>query len=132
FLAGLMIEKSPCLHAELIVPIPLSPKRLRSRGFHQSYQLARPLGKKWKIPVDPFLLVRREGEKSQIGLTRAERFQNVKGAFSIPEKLKKKVVGRALLLVDDVYTTGATMTEAARTLQKEGATVSFLTLARRR
>lgn len=113
----------------LIIPVPLHIKRLRQRGFNQSLILARALAKKWQIPVNFSLLKRHKFTLTQTGLNKAERNKNIKGAFEVSDK--KNIAGRNVILIDDVYTTGATINECAKTLIKAGAQkVTVLTLAR--
>ncbi len=113
----------------LIIPVPLHIKRLRQRGFNQSLILARALAKKWQIPVNFSLLKRHKFTLTQTGLNKTERKQNIKGAFEVSDK--KKIAGKNVILVDDVYTTGATINECAKILTKAGAQkVTVLTLAR--
>jgi ComF family protein len=113
----------------LIIPVPLHIKRLRQRGFNQSLILARALAKKKQIPVNFSLLKRNKFTETQTGLNKAERNKNIKGAFEVSDK--KKIVGKNVILVDDVYTTGATINECAKILTKAGAQkVTVLTLAR--
>lgn len=115
--------------SSLIVPVPLHIKKLRERGFNQSLILANALGEKQRIPVNFSLLKRRKFTLTQTGLNRTEREKNVKGAFAVSDK--KKVAGKNVILIDDVYTTGATINECAKTLIKAGAQkVAVLTLAR--
>ena len=114
---------------DLIVPVPLHPKRLRWRGFNQSLLLARQVHRLYELPLDPFVLYRDRETAPQTELTEDERRKNVRGAFAIhPGKsLKEKCV----LLVDDVYTSGATVNECSRALVRGGAkAVYVLTLAR--
>ena len=113
----------------LIVPVPLHVKRLRERGFNQSLILARAIEGKRKIPVDFSLLKRHKFTLTQTGSNKKERKQNIKGAFEI--RNPKKILGKNIILIDDVYTTGATVNECAKTLIKAGTRkVSVLTLAR--
>ena len=113
----------------LIIPVPLHIKRLRERGFNQSLILARALAKKWQIPVNFSLLKRHKSTLTQTGLHKTERKQNIKGAFEVSDK--NKIANKNVILVDDVYTTGATINECAKTLIKAGAQkVTVLTLAR--
>jgi ComF family protein len=113
----------------LIIPVPLHIKRLRQRGFNQSLILAHALAKKWQIPVNFSLLKKHKFTLTQTGLNKAERNKNIKGAFEVSDK--KKIAGKNVILVDDVYTTGATINECAKTLTKAGAQkVTALTLAR--
>lgn len=114
---------------DLIIPVPLHLKRLRWRGFNQSLLLARAIGQGKQIPVDPFLLERVRPTAPQTELTEKERKNNVRGAFaiSVPEHLQ----GASVLLIDDVYTSGATVNECAQVLRQNGArAVDVFTLAR--
>lgn len=114
---------------DFIIPVPLHIRRLRWRGFNQSLLLAQAIGQKEKIAVEPFLLERTRSTAPQIQLSEKERKSNVQGAFTVsdPERLQ----GTCVLLVDDVYTSGATVNECARVLRRSGATdVDVFTLAR--
>lgn len=114
---------------DLTIPVPLHPKRLRWRGFNQAVILAREVGRLWEIPVDPFLLLRSRETPPQTELREDERRKNVRGAFAVNPR--KSVQGKKLLLVDDVYTSGATVNECSRTLLCAGAKqVQVLTLTR--
>lgn len=117
-------EKPP----DLILPIPLHPRRRRRRGYNQSELLARPLGRALGIPTDGSALRRTRHTVPQVGLGPDERHENVRGAFMA----EAAVVGaKHILLVDDVLTTGATMSAAAEALLAAGATsVSAYCLAR--
>ncbi len=113
----------------LTMPVPLHPKRLRERGFNQSLLLARHVVKKLHTELDFLSLRRIRYTAPQTGLGSDERRKNVRGAFMViaPEKVK----GMRVLLVDDVATTGNTMSECARMLKKVGAKeVLCLVLAR--
>lgn len=112
----------------LIVPVPLHKSRLRHRGFNQSLMLARIVSKQLKKDLDYTTLKRTRQTRAQTGLKGEERRRNVKGAFQVKDSSVFK--GKRVLLVDDVYTTGATITECARTLKRAGAEISVLTLAR--
>ena len=120
-----------------VLPVPLHPQKFRSRGFNQSYLLIHH----WKaiakgrhlslsnIPILTDVLIRTSVTVPQTGLGRGQRLKNVKGAFSVQSP--EKVYGKKVLVVDDVYTTGATVNECARILLKFGAEcVDVLTLAR--
>lgn len=110
-----------------ILPLPLHSDRLRARGFNQSAELARHLGKALQCPVDPFSCRRRRATPPQVGLPHAQRAANVRGAFECTGSYE----GEHLLLVDDVMTTGATANECARTLKLHGAaSVSVAIVAR--
>ena len=114
---------------DLVVPVPLHVKRLRERGFNQAYLLVRTWAKKEGVQVDSLALRRHRYTEPQTVLTRADRIKNTRQAFSLrhPESVK----GKKILLVDDVYTTGATVNECARVLMNGRAeSVDVLTLAR--
>ncbi|MEE8475108.1 MAG: ComF family protein [Myxococcota bacterium] len=100
----------------LIVPIPLHPRRLRTRGFNPSARLARVLARDRRVRVDPVALERIRDTPSQTGLSRKERRRNVRGAFRA-----RGHVPRDVWLVDDVVTTASTLAEAARALRRSGA-----------
>lgn len=104
---------------DMILPVPLHISRLRRRGFNQSLLLARALAKRRSLPIQPSLLVRTRATSPQVGLSELERRRNTAGAFAVPEP--GKVRDRSVLLIDDVYTTGATLNECARTLRRAGA-----------
>ncbi len=129
-LAALMAEHPLLLEDyDFIAPVPLHVRRLRERGFNQSGLLAAHIGKASKIEVNPFILERPIPTLPQAGMKSRERTINVRGAFSIRKGISMK--GKRILLIDDVYTTGATSRECARTLKKGGAEkVNILTLAR--
>ncbi len=114
---------------DVIVPVPLHPKRRRVRGFNQSALLARNLGRSLGLPVSEAALRRVRLTLPQVGLTDAERVKNVLGAFLCSKTAL--AAGKRILLVDDVMTTGATVRSAAQALLQAGALrVSVLTLAR--
>jgi ComF family protein len=102
---------------DLLVPVPLHLDRLRDRGYNQSLQLARQVGKLLAVPVAPALLRRVRTTVPQQGLDASARKSNLRGAFTVTGSL----AGRHLLLVDDVLTTGATAGECTRVLQAAGA-----------
>jgi ComF family protein len=113
----------------ILVPVPLHPSRKNWRGFNQAELLAVELSKRFKVRINSNLIVRVINTKTQVGLSREERKKNIKGAFRIsqsarhrrgsPEAAKYK--GKSFILVDDVFTTGATMAEAAKVLKNAGA-----------
>ncbi|MBI4526449.1 MAG: ComF family protein [Deltaproteobacteria bacterium] len=119
----------PQVYFDAIIPVPLHRKRLRWRGFNQAVVLAREVSRAWNVPVDPFVLSRTRETPPQTQLTEEERRKNVRGAFVLNRK--KSVKRKVLLLVDDVYTSGATARECSRVLRRAGAKeVHVLTLAR--
>lgn len=128
-LAELMIDGWPVWEqaVDLILPIPLHPRRQRRRGYNQSQLLAQRLGKELGIDCEPFLLRRTRHTAPQVGLGPEARRENVRGAFLADAGL----AGRHVLLVDDVLTTGETMKAAAEALLTVGvASVSSYCLAR--
>jgi ComF family protein len=113
----------------LILPVPLSPDRLKDREFNHSLALAGSISREFGLPVNSSILRRKKGSRAQVGLTPKERWLNVRGVFNI--KGPGFIKGRRIVLVDDVLTTGATSNECARVLKKAGAArVEVLTLAR--
>ncbi len=117
--------------ADLLIPVPLHRRRLMWRQFNQAQALAASVGRACGKTVEPFLLRRVKPTLPQIGLTRAQRADNVQGAFAVPDEAKPFVEGRAIVLVDDVLTTGATINAAARALLRAGAArVDVLVFAR--
>ena len=116
---------------DLIVPVPLHRWRLLQRRYNQSALLALQLGRLSGKPVAPDLLRRRRNTPSQGRLSRAQRQQNVRGAFTVAPGRVSEVTGNGILLIDDVLTTGATVEACARVLKRAGAArVEVLTLAR--
>ena len=101
---------------DAIVPIPLHPTRLRERGFNQSQILARPIAALLGVPLKPQLLHRRIPTRHQVGLSEAERMENLKDAFCAAPETR----GRRILLIDDTCTTGTTLRRAAETLLTQG------------
>jgi ComF family protein len=102
---------------DIILPIPLHRSRLRSRGYNQAYELAKPVARKLDVPVDPWRLQRVRKTPSQTDLPRRQRAKNVRGAFSV----SGDVNGIRIALVDDVMTTGHTSNGAAEALVGAGA-----------
>lgn len=116
--------------ADLLVPIPLARTRLLSRRFNQAQIIASEVAHRRKIKVAPFAVVRARSTKSQVSLSRTARHRNVAGAFIVPPSSVPAVTGKAIVLVDDVITTGATASAAAQALKKAGARrVDVLALA---
>jgi ComF family protein len=117
--------------AELIVPVPLTRWRLLSRRFNQAAILAQEVSRHAGVPADPLVLQRTRFARTQVGLTHDQRRRNVAGAFMVPRSRRHRVVGRNVLLIDDVITTGATAEACARVLKRAGAArVDVLALAR--
>ncbi len=103
---------------DLLVPVPLHPRRKRTRGFNQAHLIARRLGRAWGCPVRPDVLARVTETEPQTALDSAARLANVRGAFRL--RRPEAVAGRHVLLVDDILTTGATASACARALEAGG------------
>ncbi len=117
--------------ADLLIPVPLHRLRLAARRFNQSALLARAISRTSGVPVDTDTLHRRKATSPQVGLTRSQRAANVQGAFRVAPERALAVEGRAVVLVDDVLTSGATINAAARALLRAGAgRVDVLVFAR--
>jgi ComF family protein len=117
--------------ADMIIPVPLYRTRLIQRRYNQSSELGRHISKLSDVAFCPDYLTRLRNTKQQVGLTGKERERNVQGAFRVPEGKKPEISGRNILLIDDVYTSGATVKAAARALKRAGSRqVDVLTFAR--
>lgn len=122
-------QKTP-LPADVIVPVPLHPNRLRERGFNQATLLARESGRRIGLLVVVGSLIRARETPPQVGLSAQERKENVKEAFRC---LDDRLAGKRVLLIDDVCTTGATLTACSTALRQASVhSVWALTLARPR
>ena len=111
-------EAEPHLQGHSLVPVPLHKGRLRQRGYNQSALLAREAGRVTGLPVDEDLLMRTRATPPQVSLsTREQREQNVAGSF----QARRHVAGQRFVLVDDVVTTGSTMSACASALKAAGA-----------
>lgn len=116
--------------ADVLVPVPLARWRLLSRRFNQAQILATETGRLAGKPVNPFALARRRSTKHQVGLTRGQRLKNVTGVFRVPANELPNVSGKAIVVIDDVITSGATASAAAIALKRAGARrVDVLALA---
>ena len=112
---------------DIIVPVPLHWKRVAGRGFNQSMELARPVSAHFHLPLDSATCVRRQATVPQITLEKRSRLRNIKGAFD----LRRDIGARHVVLLDDVVTTGATVSElAAQLLQRGAERVDVWALAR--
>lgn len=117
--------------ADLVIPVPLHVRRLWYRRANQAALLAQAIARQAGRPFAPTVLRRVRPTEQQVGLTADQRNRNVRGAFGVADRAAATVRGRRVLLVDDVYTTGATVKAATRTLLKAGAVaVDVLVFAR--
>lgn len=114
-LAGLIAARAEPL-PELLIPVPMHPRKLRRRGFNQSEEVAHWLSRQLRIPVSRRLLLRIHQSDAQSTLRRRQRLKNLKGAFRVTDRIPSHVA-----LIDDVMTTGATAEELSRLLKKNGA-----------
>lgn len=111
---------------DVIVPVPVHPDRLRERGYNQAEEIAKPLAARYCLPVRNDLVVRQGKTVAMKKLSREERMENMRRAFSVSaeEKVPKKI-----LIIDDIYTTGATVDAMSQLLLERGAVhVWFLTV----
>jgi ComF family protein len=128
----LMRIAAPLLaEADVIAPVPLHRWRLVSRRYNQSALLASALAKAAGREIEPDLMQRRRSTRPQVGMSARARRRNVSGAFAVRPAKLDLVKDRRILLVDDVFTTGATVEECAKVLRRAGAAgVDVVTLAR--
>jgi ComF family protein len=128
-LADLVPKQSEDFAADAVVPVPLDQARFRERGYNQAELIAKPLARLLGIPFRSYLLVRTRPRPNHLRLTRRERWETVRGAYAPCERAP--VDKLRVLLVDDVFTTGATLDACSRALKGAGAArVVGLTIAR--
>ena len=125
---GAELRKTEFTMADLIVPVPLHPKKMRIRGYNQSEMIANGLSQSLHLPVNTNTLHRGEATQTQTRKSRFDRFRNVEGKFQVRNISDLK--GKHIILTDDVVTTGATLEACAiALLEIEGTRVSIVTLA---
>ncbi len=121
--AGPSVSRTSLSRTIAVVPVPLHKRKQAQRGFNQAETIARSALKRLSRPqrfdLSTGVLVRRRETGSQIGLTRPQRRENLRGAFAVSDPAR--IVNRDVLLIDDVYTTGTTASECARVLRRAGA-----------
>lgn len=122
-MSKLVIEDNFLRRAQLIIPVPLHPTRMRERGYNQSELLTKNMGDYLNIPISKKSLLRVRNTKSQTRLSTKQRRENVKGAFTVKESAH--IANKHILLVDDVFTTGATLDECAIALLNGGANAVY-------
>lgn len=132
-LARLMVQAGHEFWAArpLLVPVPLHRSRMIARRYNQSAELAQAIGRLTGLTVDTRLLRRHRRTRQQVGLSHDGRARNVAGAFSAHPETLARLAGRPVVLIDDVYTTGATLKAATRALKRGGADhIDVLSFAR--
>lgn len=118
---------APPFPVDMLIPVPLYPARQRMRGFNQAELLAERVAARWGVSVETSLLFRTQQTTPQMLLPREERLDKVKGVFAA----SRVPAGRMVGLIDDVYTTGATLRECSRVLRAAGAErILVISLAR--
>ncbi len=128
-LARLVVRDPALFAADAVVPVPLDPGRRRERGYNQAELIARPLARLLGIPFRSYLLVRTRPRPDKLRLTRRERWETVRGAYATRQGVQ--VDKLRVILVDDVFTTGATLDACSQALRRAGAArVACLTVAR--
>jgi len=118
-LANLLTKKNLATEV-ILVPVPIHPNRLAARGYNQAELLATAIGKELNLPVLPHALLRAVDNPSQVKMTRKERYENTKYAFAAGPDAAK-IFGKRAIIVDDICTTGATMTACASILKSVAA-----------
>ncbi len=113
------VKKQIDLNGSILIPVPLHKRKLNQRGYNQSELIARQISKSLNFERINDCLIKNKTTKDQAGLENKERIKNIKGAFVC--RKPELVSGKNILLVDDVYTTGATMAECAKILKEAGA-----------
>ena len=116
FFVNNLIEKIRSPLPDLIIPVPLHPIRLKERGFNQALEIAKPIGRYFGIPVDAHACIKIKHTEPQSSLTRAVRLKNLKNVFA----LTKTIHARHVAILDDVFTTGSTVSQIAALLRTAG------------
>jgi len=124
-----LLLRMPLPDVDLIIPVPLHKNRLKERGFNQSALIARAVAKRLHRPLLVNTLIRTRYTIPQVSLTASERERNIRGAFVVEDN--RRIHGKDIMLVDDVFTTGATVRECSKVLRRAGArNIYVITLAR--
>ena len=108
------------VEADYLVPVPMHRKKQRLRGFNQALILADSLSRRFNIPLIP-ALIRTQNTPPQSGFSMSHRAENVRGVFSLNPKYENVIADKILILVDDIFTTGASLSECAGVLKQHGA-----------
>lgn len=107
------------INFDMILYVPMTPVSERERGFNQSREIAAIISEELNVPINDKILYKRPGTKTQSGLNRKQRIENVKNAFTVFNS--DLMTDKTILLIDDVFTTGSTINECAKTLKRNGA-----------
>ncbi len=114
---------------DTIVPVPISKKRYKERGYNQSYLIAKEISKKTKLELQNRCIIKRKDVIEQSKLNKEEREKNIKGVYEIIDK--ENLQNKRIILVDDIYTTGNTVNECCRILQKaQPKSISVIVIAK--
>jgi ComF family protein len=117
------------IHADVLIPVPLAPKRLKERGYNQALLIAKELSKIIHVPVVDDFLIRTRYTAAQKKMTLKERQENLRGAFEIKPPYSV-IKGKRVLIIDDVFTTGTTVNDCARVMKKcKPKSIEVLTVA---
>lgn len=117
------------MYYDIIIPVPMSRKKLAQRGYNQSELIASKISRYSKIQLQKDIIIKVKENKTQSTLNKIQRLENIKNVYKI--KNKQKIKAKNILLFDDIYTTGATVNECAKILKQAGAkTVNVLTIAK--
>lgn len=129
FFAKFMVNSIQCILNEIdyIVPVPISLKRLRWRGFNQALLLARSIGKLTNKEVIPDLIFKTRHTQAQVKLKNKERIRNLDSAFDINQKYINKIIDKNILIIDDVITTGTTINECSKIIKTTSINKIFVT-----
>lgn len=128
----LAVYYKTCCHypVDYVIPVPISRGRFVQRGYNQAEIIGRAFSKELKLPILANGLRRTKGTSPQKDLSDKERILNMKDAFQVSGRIKDRIQGKNILLVDDIYTTGTTIDSCAKVLMEQGAeTIYFLTVA---
>ena len=122
-----MVEKLKSY--DTIIPVPISKKRMKERGYNQSTLIAKELSKKIKIDLEINCIIKVKNVKEQSKLNKEQREKNIQNVYEL--KNKQKIINKKILLIDDIYTTGSTVNECSKILgQGKPAKIDVLVVAR--
>lgn len=116
---------------DIIIPVPISKKRKKERGYNQSELIAKEISKIIKVPIAKNILYKIKNTVPQSSLNKEQREQNAKGVYMI--KNQQKIINKKILLIDDIYTTGSTINECAKVIVQQGISreqIGVLTIAK--